>query len=136
APPEVTLHSPWRRRSTLGRLFANASTSHLSSSLASPVSPHPSSECRKHTTSMRANSENIGRYCIMRPMLDCNRENHATIIPSLARVVGIVAGELQPVVVKLVSSRVLDAVAWIAGAGRDFLRWVEGGFRLTGDRRL
>lgn len=58
APPGVTLHSPWRRRSTLGRLFANASTSHLSSSLASPVSPHPSSECRKHTTAMRANSEN------------------------------------------------------------------------------
>ncbi|KAJ9486755.1 hypothetical protein VN97_g6574 [Penicillium thymicola] len=82
APPEVIFHSPWRRRSTLGRLFANVSTSHLSASLASPVSPHPSSECRKHTTAMRADSENIGRYCIMRPMLDCNRENHATIIPS------------------------------------------------------
>ncbi|KAF9253664.1 hypothetical protein DTO013E5_290 [Penicillium roqueforti] len=41
APPEVSLHSPWRARSTLGRLFANASTSHLSTSLASPVSPHP-----------------------------------------------------------------------------------------------
>ncbi|KAJ5346745.1 hypothetical protein N7541_001790 [Penicillium brevicompactum] len=87
---------------------------------------------------MRANSENtalspdLGRYCIMRPMLDCNHESHATIVP----VVGIVAGELQPVAMKLVWFRVLDAVAWIAGAGRDCLRWVEGEVRLTGDRRL
>lgn len=49
---------------------------------------------------------------------------------------GIVAGELQPVAMKLVWFRVLDAVAWIAGAGRDCLRWVEGEVRLTGDRRL
>lgn len=33
--------------------------------------------------------------------------------------------ELQPVVVKLVWSRVLDAVTWILGASRDLLRWVE-----------
>ncbi|KAJ5301613.1 hypothetical protein N7508_006476 [Penicillium antarcticum] len=96
---------------------------------------------------MRANSENtahspdLGRCCIMRPMLDCNCGHNATICghtsqrPS-ARVAGIVTGELQPMVVKLVWSCVLDAVAWIAGAGRDFLRWVEGGFPLTGDRRL
>lgn len=38
------------------------------------------------------------------------------------RVVVIFAGELQPVVVKLVWSRVLDAVAWIPGVGRDLLR--------------
>ncbi|KAJ5275705.1 hypothetical protein N7505_004250 [Penicillium chrysogenum] len=61
----------------------------------------------------------------MQPMLDCNHENHATIVPHTsqrpsARVVGIVAGELQPVVVKLVLSRLLNAAAWIAGAGRDF----------------
>jgi hypothetical protein len=88
APSKVTLHSPWRRRSPFGRLFANASISHLSSSSASPVSSHPIDEYRKHTTAMRANSENVahspdpGRCCIMRPMLDCNRENHATIVPS------------------------------------------------------
>ena len=52
------------------------------------------------------------------------------------RVVVIFAGELQPVVVKLVWSRVLDAVAWIPGAGRDLLRWGEGRFRLTDDHRL
>ncbi|KAJ6131318.1 hypothetical protein N7523_001778 [Penicillium sp. IBT 18751x] len=102
---------------------------------------------------MRANSENIahspdlGRCCIMRPMLNCNCGHIATIVPHLpngewtddyssARIARIVAGELQPMVVKLVWSCVLDAVAWIAGAGRDFPRWVEGGFRLTSDRRL
>jgi hypothetical protein len=91
----------------------------------------------------------------MRPMPDRECGNRTTIIPSptewrtgwrlmwgmhrkgrpQGRVALIVAGELQPVLVKLVWSRVLDAVAWIAGAGRDLLRWVEGGFCLTGDRR-
>ncbi|CDM38079.1 unnamed protein product [Penicillium roqueforti FM164] len=52
------------------------------------------------------------------------------------RVVVTFAGKLQPLVMKLVWSRVLDAVAWISGAGRDLLRCGESRFRLTGDRRL
>ncbi|KAJ5588771.1 hypothetical protein N7537_011449 [Penicillium hordei] len=50
--------------------------------------PLRSLRTQSNTTAMRANSENtahspdLGRYCIMRPMLNCNRENHATIVPS------------------------------------------------------
>ena len=71
--PEVTLHSTWRRRFTLRRLPASASTSYLSSSSASPVSPHPIGEPRKHTTVMRANSENTATLAWPRLIL-----HHAT----------------------------------------------------------
>ena len=71
APIEVTLHSPWRRRS-LSCLLPNASASQLSSSSASPVHPYPIDEFRQHAAVMRANRENTayspdpGRCRIMR----------------------------------------------------------------------
>jgi hypothetical protein len=47
------------------------------------------------------------------------------------RLSGILAGELQPVIMGCetgVVSRPYDAMAWIAGAGRNRLCWVEGEF--------